>query len=73
MGLPLIDLNPKSSSNLTLDPPQKGLIAGAGIVGLVLLVYLLATQSVAQPILLIIGLVIWLYLISCPLWLYFSV
>ena len=50
--------NPKSTNNLTLDPPQKGLIAGASIVGLALLVYLLVTQPVAQPMLLIIGLLL---------------
>ena len=52
------DLNPKSSSSLALAPPQKGLIAGAAIVSLVLFVYLLVTQPVAQPMLLIIGLLL---------------
>lgn len=47
---------PEVVDDLTLNPPQKGLIGGASLVGLALLVYLLVTQPITQSILLVIGL-----------------
>ncbi|MFD1032440.1 YeeE/YedE family protein [Metaplanococcus flavidus] len=50
--------DPIERESLTLNPPQKALIAGGVIVGFLLLVYLLATQHVSQSLLLGIGLLL---------------
>lgn len=44
--------------SLRLDPPQKILIAGGLVVFAALFIYLLATQDIVQPVLLIIGLLL---------------
>lgn len=49
---------PIARESLALNAPQKALIAGGVIVGFLLLVYLLATQHVSQPMLLGIGLLL---------------
>jgi len=50
--------DPIVRDNLALNAPQKPLIIGGGIVGLMVLVYLLATQHISQSLLLGIGLLL---------------
>jgi len=50
--------DPIVRDDLTLNAPQKPLIIGGGIVGLMVLVYLLATQHISQSLLLGIGLLL---------------
>lgn len=49
---------PISRQSIALNPPQKLLIAGGGIVSLLFLAYLLATQHISQSMLLGIGLLL---------------
>lgn len=50
--------DPVERDSLRLDPPQKILIAGGLVVFAALFIYLLATQDIVQPVLLIIGLLL---------------
>ena len=50
--------DPIVRDNLALNAPQKPLIIGGGIVGLMVLAYLLATQHISQSLLLGIGLLL---------------
>ena len=50
--------DPIVRDNLALNAPQKPLIMGGGIVGLMVLAYLLATQHISQSLLLGIGLLL---------------
>ena len=50
--------DPIIREDLALNAPQNMLIIGGGIVGLLMLVYLLATQHISQSLLLIIGLLL---------------
>ncbi|HSJ37008.1 MAG TPA: YeeE/YedE family protein [Planococcus sp. (in: firmicutes)] len=49
---------PIARDSLVLNPPQKILIAGGALTALLILVYLLATQHISQPLLLVIGLLL---------------
>ena len=50
--------DPIIREDLALNSPQNMLIIGGGIVGLLMLVYLLTTQHISQSLLLIIGLLL---------------
>ena len=50
--------DPIVRDDLALNAPQKPLIMGGGIVGLMVLAYLLATQHISQSLLLGIGLLL---------------
>lgn len=50
--------DPIERDSLELNPPQKKLIIGGVVVFAILFIYLLATQSLAQPLLLAIGLLL---------------
>ena len=50
--------DPIIREDLALNAPQNMLIIGGGIVGLLMLVYLLTTQHISQSLLLIIGLLL---------------
>ncbi len=50
--------NPVQQKNADLNKPQKPLIVGGLVVGAILLIYLLVTQTIAQPLLLVIGLLL---------------
>lgn len=47
---------PEPAADLSLAPPQKGLIIGGSIAAILLFVLLLTTQQISQPILMVIGL-----------------
>lgn len=50
--------DPVQRGNIELNSPQTRLIIGGLVVGAILFIYLLATQAITQPILLVIGLLL---------------
>ncbi|GAB3067982.1 YeeE/YedE family protein [Salinicoccus sesuvii] len=50
--------DPVARRSLTLDPPQKLLVSGGLIASSMLFIYLAVTQSIAQPILMLLGLLL---------------